>query len=313
MKKYFFIVLIVICFPLLSIISCNSKNDYSDIAGKWYYTENPDINVEFFSDNSLRYNEIGNSGLAGAWSFLDDGRLKIEISKASGSKVIGLGTFSEDELTLDVDGSKIFVQSTMNISEYFPLKTGYKYIYKVTEYNENMEPIESSENKTITEEILTDIDIDGIAVTPVVMEDGGNKFTYHYSSKPDGIFLTKIDIDLKDNDISADINAYVIRHPIRNNVTWTHSRKDKNSSSESVCTIENTNELVDTGSSVYKNCIRISSLTNTKNNSFSQKYKYTIWLAPNIGKVKFQNEIETESGQHKDTVISIANLESFTK
>lgn len=120
MKKGSTILLATFSLLLVFNASCGSRNNYSDIAGKWYYMEDPNISIEFFSDNSLRYNK-SEKGLAGKWLFLEDGRLKVEIDNVSGSKTIGLGAINGNVLTLDYEGGKCIHCITKKYGRIFPI------------------------------------------------------------------------------------------------------------------------------------------------------------------------------------------------
>ena len=91
---------------LLSLASC-SKSEHSAIVGRWHEVGTAGL-VAFHEDSTVEIT-LGGSQLSGKYSFITDGKLKLELSGKGavlGPRVY-LFTLAGDKMTLtDVDGQK---------------------------------------------------------------------------------------------------------------------------------------------------------------------------------------------------------------
>lgn len=85
---------------LLFLASCSEKKA-TEIVGLWVVTEDPENKIEFFSDGTLVASRDGVDVKAtGKYNFLEDGRLKVEMSLKGLTDVnVVTVTFEGDTLT----------------------------------------------------------------------------------------------------------------------------------------------------------------------------------------------------------------------
>ena len=97
------IVLIVLCFTLISVTACSSKDQ---IIGKWQEVGTGTEPYEFLDDGTILLQDGTNSG---KWSRLDDGRLKMEFPMSGTNQTLVCKTeFKGDSLTLTNSDGQAF-------------------------------------------------------------------------------------------------------------------------------------------------------------------------------------------------------------
>ncbi len=99
----FTVVFLIVCLSVSLIFSgCTSQK--SNIVGKWQEIGNTET-VEFFSDNRVT---VADGGLpfTGDWSYLDDGRIKIEITML-GTTYSMTGRIEGDVLSITIPNGQI--------------------------------------------------------------------------------------------------------------------------------------------------------------------------------------------------------------
>ena len=103
------LITITLAFSLLLLSACTDSPE-KQIIGKWKEIEKPASKVEFYDDGTLVvYNESNPIILNGTWAFLEDGRLKTEMSMMGIQSVETVTvTFEGDNMTTVGDKQKVY-------------------------------------------------------------------------------------------------------------------------------------------------------------------------------------------------------------
>jgi hypothetical protein len=104
----------ILVFIVLLLVACAEKPE-SKIVGQWAKIENPASKIEIFEDGTLvAFDETSPIRVNGKWKFLDDGRLKLEMS-AMGMTIVETAriSFDGDRMTSVTDTeTEVFVRIT---------------------------------------------------------------------------------------------------------------------------------------------------------------------------------------------------------
>jgi len=92
---------------LIFLTAC-SGNFEKKILGQWEEIEKPESKVEFYDDGTLiAFNESSPLRIKGKWKFLEDGRLKTEMSMMGIQSVDTYTVIFEGEAMTTVDGDDL--------------------------------------------------------------------------------------------------------------------------------------------------------------------------------------------------------------